>query len=125
MRTALLCLAGILVAAASAAAEPPSATAVVCTAIVENRCEGASVKFPANVGKLFGFSEAQNVTSALIHVWFYKDKELGRIKMGAPNAPRWLTWSNVTVSQNMTGPWRLEARDTDGKVLATFNFTVQ
>jgi hypothetical protein len=133
MRTPLLFLALTLAAAAVAAAEPPSAaaepsaTAVVCTAIVDNRCEGPNVKFPANVGKLYGFSEAVNVPNQLVHVWFFNGRELGRIAMKAPSAKvdRWLTWSNVTVSRNMTGPWRLEAQTTDGKVLATFNFTVE
>jgi hypothetical protein len=133
MRTTLLFLALTLAAAAVNAAEPPSAaaepsaTAVVCSAIVDNRCEGANVKFPANVGKLYGFSEAVNVPNELVHVWFYQDKELGSISMKAPSAKidRWLTWSNVTVSKNMTGPWRLEAQTADGKVLATFNFTVE
>jgi hypothetical protein len=127
MRTALVSLALILAAVAAAAAEPPSATAVVCTSIENNRCEGAAVKFPANVGKLWGFSEAVNVPGQLVHVWFFKDKELGSLTMKAPSdhAERWLCFSNVTVTRNMAGPWRLEARTSDGKILATFNFTVE
>jgi Protein of unknown function (DUF2914) len=125
MRIALVCLALIFVAATFASAEPPSATAVVCTAIVKNSCEGANVKFPANVGKVYGFSEAINVPKELVHVWFYKGHELGRVEMRAPSASRWLTWSNVTVAKTMVGPWRLEARDADGTLLAAFNFTVE
>jgi hypothetical protein len=92
---------------------------------VNNSCEGADVKFPTNVGKLFGFSQVVNVPDKLVHVWFYRDRELGRIEMAAPKASRWRTWSNVTVARNMLGSWRLEARDGTGKVLATFSFTLQ
>jgi hypothetical protein len=45
--------------------------------------------------------------------------------MHAAKANRWRCWSNVTVNKSMTGPWRLEARTPDGKVLASFSFTVQ
>ena len=125
MRPALSCLALLLITAAFASAEEPSATAVVCTAIVNNSCAGADVKFPTNVGKLFGFSQVVNVPDKLVHVWFYRDRELGRVAMAAPKAPRWKTWSNVTVARNMLGPWRLEARDSSDKVLASFSFTLQ
>ncbi len=126
MRISAPGLALILIAAAvpALAADPPSATAVVCTAIEKNACEGADVKFPSDVGKLWGFSQVANVPDKLVHVWFYKDKELGRLEMRAPNAPRWRTWSNVTIAKNMLGPWRLEARDSSGKVLASFAFTI-
>ena len=125
MRTALSCLALLLITAAFATAEEPSATAVVCTQIVNNSCEGADVKFSTAVGKLYGFSQVVNVPDRLIHVWFYRDRELGRIAMPAARAARWRCWSNVTVARNMLGPWRLEARDANGKVLATFSFTIQ
>jgi hypothetical protein len=125
MRPVLSCLALLLITAAFASAEEPSATAVVCTAIVNNSCEGAGVKFPTSVGRLFGFSQVVNVPDKLVHVWFYRDRELGRVEMAAPKASRWRTWSNVTVARNMLGTWRLEARDSSGKVLAAFSFTLQ
>ncbi len=125
--TSCSCLALLALATALpvAAAEPPAATAVVCTSIQNNACEGADVTFSSDVGKLWGFSQVANVPDKLVHVWFYRDKELGRLEMRAPNAPRWRTWSNVTIAKNMTGPWRLEARDGSGKVLASFAFAIQ
>ena len=125
MRVALPCLALFLLSATLAAAEEPSATAVVCTAIVNNSCEGARTAFSVTAGKLYGFSQVVDVPDRLVHVWFYRERELGRIAMSAPRAPRWRTWSNVSLAKDMLGPWRLEARDASGKVLATYNFVVQ
>lgn len=125
MRAALSCLALFLTAASFASAQEPSATAVVCTAIVNNLCEGAAVTFFTSAAKLYGFSQVVNVPEKIVHVWFFRDRELGRIEMTAPKAARWKCFSNVTLARNMIGPWRLEARDTSGKVLAKFNFTVQ
>ncbi len=125
MRIVLSCLALIVITASFAAAQTESATAVVCKAIENNSCEGADTTFPSSVGKLWGFSQVVNVPDRIIHVWYYKDRELGRMAMNAPNAPRWKTWSNVTVSKNMLGPWRLEVRDSSGKVLAEFRFKIE
>lgn len=125
MRLPLACLALLFITVSFASAQERAATAVVCTAIVNNSCEGASTVFSTSVGKVYGFSQAVNVPDKLIHVWFYKDKELGRIAMAAPKAAAWKCYSNITLDRNMVGPWRLEARDTSGNILASFDFTVK
>ena len=126
MRTALSCLALLLVAgvASVAAEEPPAATAAVCTAIQHNTCTGAALHFPASVGKLWGFSQVSNVPGKIVHVWFYRDRELGHVDLPV-KAAHWRTWSNITVANNMTGPWRLEVRDAGGKLLASYKFTIE
>lgn len=121
MRSAYSCLALLLVAFAIPALgqEPPTATAVVCTSISpKGNCEGANTKFAVEVGKIYGFSQVANVTDKIVHYWFYKEKLLGRVDLPI-KAVHYRVWSNVTVSRDMTGPWRLEARDAGGKVLAS------
>jgi hypothetical protein len=125
MRMVCSCLALLVITASFAPAQNESATAVVCKEIVKNSCEGADTTFPNGVGKLYGFSQVLDVPDKIVHVWYYKDRELGRFAMTAPNAPRWRTWSNVTVAKNMLGPWKLEVRDSKGKVLATFPFKIE
>jgi hypothetical protein len=126
MRIVFSCLALLAVASAFAVAaeEPPSATVVVCTSIQDNSCAGAAAKFPASIGKLWGFSQVSNVPDKIIHVWFHGDKELGRVELPV-KAAHWRTWSNITVSKDLVGPCRLEARDAAGKVLASYSFTIQ
>jgi len=119
---ALLLIASVLPLLAE---EPPAATIAVCSAIKDRTCEGAGVKFPANVGKLYAFSQASNVPDKLVHVWFRGSQELGRqaIKSPAPKGT-WRGWSNITVSLNMTGDYRVEARDANGTILASASFTI-
>ena len=127
MRTVFSCLSLLVVAAAAFAAppeEPPAATAVVCTSIQDNSCAGAATKFPASVGKLWGFSQVSNVPDKIIHIWFHGDRELGRITLPV-KAARWRTWSNITVSKDLAGPCRLEARDGAGKLLASYSFKIE
>ena len=128
MRIVASCLALILLAVAfpALAGDAPTATAAVCRTVEKNQCGGAGTTFSAEVGKLYGFSLVTGVPDKVTHVWFYKDKEKGRWTVGAPaNAPRWKAFSNITVSRDMAGPWRLEIRDSSNAVLATANFTVQ
>ena len=125
MRIVTSCLALLWIVAAlpAAAADAPAATVVVCTSIQDNSCAGAETSFNVDVGKLWGFSQVTNVSDKIVHVWFFKDKELGRVDLPV-KAARWRTWSNITVAKNMIGPWRLEARDSSGKLLASFNFSI-
>jgi hypothetical protein len=125
MRLALSCLALLLLSVTVATAQEPFATAVVCKAIVNNNCEGAATVFSTSVGKVYGFSQVANVPDRIVHVWFYKDRELGRIAMAAPKAANWKCFSNVTLARDMVGPWRLLVTDANGKVLASFEFTVK
>jgi len=128
MRIVTSCLALILIAAAfpALAADPPSATAAICRSIEKNQCSGTGTKFAFDIGKLYGFSLITAVPDKVTHVWFYKDKEKGRWTVGAPaNALRWKAFSNITVSRDMVGPWRLEIRDSGNAVLATANFVVE
>jgi hypothetical protein len=125
MRLALSCLALLLLTATVATPQQAAATAVVCKAIVNNNCEGAASAFSTSVGKVYGFSQVVNVPDRIVHVWFYKDRELGRIAMIAPKHAAWKCFSNVTLARDMVGAWRLEARDSHDKVLASFDFTVR
>lgn len=125
MRIVFSCLALLVAVAAFAAPaeEPPSATVVVCTSIQDNSCAGAAIKFPASVGKLWGFSQVSNVPDKIVHIWYHGDRELGRVDLPV-KAARWRTWSNITVSKDLVGPCRLEARDAAGKLLASYSFTI-
>jgi hypothetical protein len=116
----------LLLVAGTVAAETPSATAAICTAIKDNACEGADVRFSSSVGKLFCFSQVSNVPDMAFHVWFKGDKELGRARRTSPTARgSWRTWSSITIGSNLIGGCRCEVRDAQGAVLATAQFTVE
>jgi hypothetical protein len=123
MRTALSCLALLAIAATFSLAQEPSATAVICSAIVNNSCEHPATKFPTSVGKVFGFSQVSNVPDKIVHVWYYKARELGRVNLPV-RAVHWKCWSSVSLDRTMVGPWRLEVLDGTGKMLASADFTV-
>jgi len=123
-----LWLCGLTFVAASiplSAEEGPSATLAVCRTIQDRACEGAGVRFPWTVGKLWAFSQATNLPDRLVHVWFHGNTELGRHVTNSPGPKvTWRTWSSITVGPNILGEGRVEARDANGNVLATVKFTI-
>jgi len=123
-----LCICGLILVAIAipvAAQEGRSATVVICKAIQDGACEGAGTKFSVNVGKLYAFSEVTNVPDRLVHVWFHGERELGRHATTSPiSKGGWHTWSNLTVGPSLLGECHVEARDANGKVLATAKFTI-
>lgn len=106
------------------AEDAPFATAIVCTGVKDRAPEGAAEKFPASVGQLTCFSEIRGGRDKVVHVWYHGDKEVRRVELPV-KAERWRTWSIKNVPATMTGPWRVDVVDADGKVLASSTFVVE
>ncbi|MCU0294149.1 MAG: DUF2914 domain-containing protein [Thermoanaerobaculaceae bacterium] len=106
------------------AEDAPFATAIVCTGVKDRTPEGAAEKFPASVGQLTCFSEIKNGRDKVVHVWYHGDTEVRRVELPV-KAERWRTWSVKNVAATMTGPWRVDVVDADGKVLASSKFVVE
>jgi hypothetical protein len=90
---------------------------------------GVAESFPASVGKVYCYTEVSPAspdinTTSLIHRWYRGDRSEGetRLKVAGDN---WRTYSNRTVSDAKTGPWRVELVDTAGNVLSVVRFTVE
>lgn len=123
MNRPLVATLGLLLALPILAGEP-GATALVGTAVRERALQGQSDRFPAAVGQLACLSEVRNLTGTVVHVWFHGDTELIRIELPV-RGERYRTWSVKRIPPDMTGPWRVEVRDQDGKVLGTASFTLE
>jgi hypothetical protein len=126
MRNALLLVAVLaaLAPVAFAADVAPSATAVICTGVKDRAPQGVAEKFAAAAGQLYCFSEVRGVADKVVHVWFHADKQLASVELPV-KAQRWRTWSGKKLPAGAAGGWRVEVRDTAGKVLATASFTVE
>ncbi len=115
----------LLVAGSAALAEEGAfATAIVCTGVQDRAPVGAAESFPSTVGQLYCFSEVKDGSGAVVHVWYYGEKEVRRIELPV-KAARWRTWSAKSIPAAWTGAWKVEVLDTAGNVLATSSFTVE
>ncbi len=94
---------------------------------VENRePQGAAEKFPLDTEKVYCFLEAANIPkdTEITLVWFNGDKEIGKSNLPLKQGPKWRTWAYKNL-RGLKGEWKIEARDTDGKVLKDTKFKVE
>lgn len=81
---------------------------------------GEAQVFPADVGRLFFFTQLAGVEGAgeVRHLWIYDGREVGSVAL-AVQGPTWRTWSSKTILPAYRGDWAVEVRDASGAVLAT------
>ena len=106
------------------------ATAVVCETIgagVESahRPINAAVVFPISIGRISCLTLFDSVPerTVIFHNWFRKDILSTRILLSL-QPPRWTTYSSIHLREADKGPWRVEIRDKDDRVLKILRFSI-
>jgi len=116
----------LVVAAGVVAAELKVENAAICTGIKDKAPDGAAEKFAPAVGKLYCFTKIMGGAEGTVikHVWFHGEEKVDamELKIGAAS---WRTWSAKTIDPKLTGAWKVEVQDAEGKVLSTVNFTIE
>ncbi len=95
----------------------------MCAAIVEREPSGESARFEVGTEKVYCFTELNGAAGEVTYAWFLGDSLRSEIKLNKGRPGRWRMWSNKTMSPNMAGEWKVEVRDTSGKVLESIAFT--
>lgn len=95
----------------------------VGTDVVDHELQGKSDRFEEGAKVVFwtrvvGGEEGDRIR----HVWIHDGEEVLSIGL-ALGGPHWRTYSRKTLHAGSAGPWRVEARDADGHVLAAVDFT--
>lgn len=57
----------------------------------------------------------------LNYVWLHEDSEVARVPVNI-RANRWRSYSSKTINQSMSGAWRVELQDGQGRLLASAEF---
>ena len=81
---------------------------------------GASSSFPAEVGRLYFFTQLAGAAgpSEILHVWLYDGREVAIYPLEVGGSP-WRTWSATAVGPEQRGDWTVEVREVGGGVLAS------
>jgi hypothetical protein len=114
--------------AASSAARPKRLTLVLgtmCEQIKENAPQNQAAVFPIGIGKVLCFSSFDPVPqeTLIYHYWYHRDRYSTRMKLSL-KPPRWSTFSSVHLREADKGPWHVEIRDEEGRVLRTLRFSI-
>jgi hypothetical protein len=105
---------------------PTVATAQVCTALSNWRCQPAEGEVAP--GQIFFFTQVKSPTATTIeHRWYQGDRmhRSAQLRIEANPGAGYRTYSRTTISAERAGEWRVELRAADGTVLHEARFTVR
>ena len=99
---------------------------VVGTGVENGEPVGAAETFPASTEKVYCFLEATDIAkdTEVSFVWFSGDKELSKFNVPLKEGPRWRTYAYKNLRE-IKGDWKVEIRDSEGKVVKDVKFKVE
>jgi hypothetical protein len=98
----------------------------ICTSIQDKQPVGSETGFTKDTAQLYCFTKlsCSQEAATIVHAWYYNDKEMLKVELNT-RAKTWRTWSTKNIHDTWTGEWRVDVLSSDGKVLATKQFTVR
>ena len=111
---------------APSAVTPTVATAQLCTALRNWRCETAGNEVPP--GPMFFYTQVKSATATTIeHRWYQGDRmhRAVPLRIEANPGTGYRTYSRNTITAERAGDWRVELRSADGTVLHEERFAVR
>ena len=82
--------------------------------------------FPASTERVYCFLEAADIAkdTEVSFVWSYGDKEMLKTILPLKAGPKWRTYANKNL-RGLKGDWKVEIKDSEGKVLKDVKFKVE
>jgi Protein of unknown function (DUF2914) len=133
---ALLCASMLLVGKAFPQEAPSAPTgpssqkltlvqASMCASLKEGSPCNPGVVFPVSQSEVLCFSSFDPVPrkTFIFHSWFHREVLITRQKLTL-NPPRWSTYSTIQLREADKGPWRVEIRDQDERILQVLRFSI-
>jgi len=128
---AIIFCAGLITLPAQVFCAPPAAPDIVlgqaemCESIENYQPVNPAVVFSISRGELFCFSEFDQVRSKthIFHKWFKQDRLIFTMRLTL-SPPKWSSFSRIQLRDADKGPWRVEIRDPNEKILKTLRFSI-
>jgi len=99
---------------------------VIGTGVENGEPAGLAETFPASTEKVYCFLEATDIAkdTEVSFVWFSGEKEMSKFSVPLKEGPRWRTYANKNLRE-IKGDWKVEIRDSEGKVVKDVKFKVE
>ncbi len=99
--------------------------AVMCETITGVEPKFIAAAFSINAGKISCYSSFDGITETTFvdHRWYRRD-ELVTSKRLTIKPPNWSTYSSIQLREADKGPWRVEIRDAQDKIIKIVRFSV-
>ena len=99
--------------------------AVMCESIDAFEPKNISVAFPVDTGRVSCFTSFADLSETVYieHRWYRRD-ELITTKRLTLKPPSWSTYSSIQLREADKGPWRVEIRGADDRLIKVLRFSV-
>ena len=99
---------------------------VIGTGVENGEPVGVAETFPASTEKVYCFLEAIDIAkdTDVSFVWFSGEKEMSKFSVPLKEGPRWRTYAYKNLRE-LKGEWKVEVRDSEGKVVKDVKFKVE
>jgi hypothetical protein len=98
--------------------------AAIATAIEEHEPAGSAVEFPADVDRLYCFTQIAGADGeTIVHAWIHEGTTRARVELEI-GSPLWRTFSSKQILPSWTGNWQVKILTEAGAVLKTIDFSV-
>jgi len=99
---------------------------VVGTGVEKSEPVGTAESFPVSTEKVYCFMEATQIPKdmEISFVWSYGGKEMLKTTLPLKAGAKWRTYANKNL-RGLKGEWKVEIKDSDGKVLKDVKFKVE
>ena len=99
---------------------------VVGTGVENSEPVGIAETFAASTEKVYCFLEAADIAkdTEVSFVWFSGEKEISKFSVPLKEGPRWRTYAEKNLRE-IKGDWKVEIRNSDGKVVKDVKFKVE
>ncbi|MCP3874968.1 MAG: DUF2914 domain-containing protein [Desulfobacteraceae bacterium] len=101
------------------------AKAVMCESIKNFKPINPAVVFSISQGEVFCYSNFDPVfeKTYIFHKWYKKDKLIFTMRRSL-SPPKWSSFSKIQLRNADKGPWRVEIRSVNNKLLQTLRFSM-
>lgn len=99
---------------------------IVGTGVEKSEPVGITESFPASTEKIYCFMEATQIQkdTEISFVWVYGGKEMLKTTLPLKAGAKWRTYANKNL-RGLKGEWKVEIKDSNGKVLKDVKFKVE
>ena len=99
---------------------------VIGTGVENGEPAGVAETFPASTEKVYCFLEATDIAkdTEVSFVWFSGENEMSKFSVPLKEGPRWRTYAYKNLRE-IKGDWKVEIRDSEGKVVKDVKFKVE
>ncbi|MBH25006.1 MAG: hypothetical protein CMH57_11230 [Myxococcales bacterium] len=102
--------------------------ATLAANVEDRKPVGKGTRFTTDTDKVWAWIKVRNTgdgPSPVTMIWKHEGREIFSTDLKIGVSKGWRTWTRKTISDKQTGPWSVEVRDQEGKLLKTLKFRIE